>query len=119
MDTFICPLKWHPDENVRRRVTEILCKKINPNSEDVEQEFKELASLIKNSKSENDEYAKKSSNSNASVNNTKESASVNSAHGSAHKSLKAKIEREKQSNINSIVAQNQNVILTQTHMSIG
>ena len=91
MDTFICPLIAHPNHLVVKRVNDILCKKVIPYPSDIDAEFDELANIIKNSKSG---YEKPdTSYRNPSVSVTKNTGKVNSAHGSAHKSLKDKIER--------------------------
>ena len=94
MDTIICPLIAYPNHLVVKRVNDILCKKVIPYlpfDSDIDAEFDELTNIIKNFRSG---YQKSDlSNHNASVNVTKNSGKVNSAHGSAHKSLRDKIQR--------------------------
>ena len=109
MDTFICPLIAHPNHLVVKRVNDILCKKVIPYPSDIDAEFDELANIIKNSKSG---YEKPdTSYRNPSVSVTKNTGKVNSAHGSAHKSLKDKIERTR----NAEESNSKSTILTLTH----
>ena len=100
MDAFICPLIDHPNHLIVQRVNQILCGKIIPYPDDIEKEFQEMAKIINNSTLYGLVGKAEKSNASVNVNNNNNSSKVNSAHGSAHKSLKEKIERNRSEETN-------------------
>ena len=113
MDLFPEPLKFHHNMQVKNRVCKILCKDVDPYPTDIEVEYEQLMLYMKHSDTIA-ELITRHAPKNARVNQASQAAStkqaqgkgppvkgpavINTAHASAHKSLKAKIDREASAN---------------------